>query len=176
MEKNSLDNFICHLSFLKKLSPIHTHPLISIHEFLKPYELLCLEFESFIKGWMWIGKKNHPIILSVTCHCLRNFPHSYTSPHIHSWIFKILWVIISWVWVILKIWCHKHGWVGHAGIEWVIQGWHMSCRDETGWVISGWGRWELQGTDLEMPQGIKSDRTIMEMQDIESLTPKYWKY
>ena len=47
--KNSLNNFMCHLSFLKKLSPTHTHPLISIHEFLKPYELLFLEFESFVK-------------------------------------------------------------------------------------------------------------------------------
>ena len=54
--KNSLNIFMCHLSFLKKLSPTHTHPLISIHEFLKPCELLFLEFESFVKGWMWIGK------------------------------------------------------------------------------------------------------------------------
>ena len=43
--KNSLNNFICHLSWLKKLSPTHTHALISIHEFLKPYELLFFEFE-----------------------------------------------------------------------------------------------------------------------------------
>ena len=37
------------------------------------------------------------------------FPHSYTSPHIHSWIFKTLRVIISWVWVIrkMKIWIVK---------------------------------------------------------------------
>ena len=49
-EKNSCSDFICHLSFLKKLSPIHTHPLISICEFLKPYKLLFLEFESFVKG------------------------------------------------------------------------------------------------------------------------------
>ena len=27
--------------------------------------------------------------------------------------------------------------------------------------------------NLEMPQGIKSDRTIMELQVIESLTPNY---
>ena len=50
LENNSLSNFICHLSFLKKLSPIHTHPLISICEFLELYELLFLEFESFVKG------------------------------------------------------------------------------------------------------------------------------
>ena len=45
MEKNSLNNFICHLSWLEKLSPTHTHPLISICEFSKPYELLFFEFE-----------------------------------------------------------------------------------------------------------------------------------
>ena len=50
LEKNLLNNFICHLSFLKKLFPTHTHPLISIHEFLKHYKLLFLDFESFVKG------------------------------------------------------------------------------------------------------------------------------
>ena len=48
--KKLLHNFICHLSFLKKLSPTHTPPLISICEFLKPYNLLFLKFESFVKG------------------------------------------------------------------------------------------------------------------------------
>ena len=52
--KNSLNNFICHLSWLKKLSPTHTHPLISICEFLKPYQLLFFDLESLIKCWMWI--------------------------------------------------------------------------------------------------------------------------
>ena len=52
--KNSLNNLICHLSWLKKLSPTHTHPLISIREFLKPYQLLFFELESLIKCWMWI--------------------------------------------------------------------------------------------------------------------------
>ena len=74
MGKNSLNNFICHLSWFKKLSPTHTHPLITIHEFLKTYELLFFELESLIKCWMWIGMKIHSIILSVTCHGLRNFP------------------------------------------------------------------------------------------------------
>ena len=101
-KKNWLSNFICHLSFLERLSPTHTHPLISIHEFLKPYELLFLDFESFVNDWMWIGKKVYSVILSATCHSLRNFPHSYTSPHIHSWIFKTLQLIIYWVWVICK--------------------------------------------------------------------------
>ena len=45
----TLFNFISHLSWLKKLSPTHTHPIISIHEFLKPYELLFFELESVIK-------------------------------------------------------------------------------------------------------------------------------
>ena len=55
--KNSLNNFICHLSWLEKISPTHTHSLISICEFLKPYKLLYFELESLIKCWMWIGKK-----------------------------------------------------------------------------------------------------------------------
>ena len=41
--KNSLNNFICHLSWFKKLSPTHTHPLKTIREFLKPCELLFFE-------------------------------------------------------------------------------------------------------------------------------------
>ena len=46
--------FICHLSWLKKLSPAHTHPLKAICEFLKPYKLLFFELESLIKCWMWL--------------------------------------------------------------------------------------------------------------------------
>ena len=74
LHKNSLNNFICHLSWFKKLSPTHTHPLKTICEFSKPYELLFSELESLIKCWMWIAEKIHSIILSVTCHGLRNFP------------------------------------------------------------------------------------------------------
>ena len=48
-------------------------------------------------------EKIHSIILSLTCHGFRNFPHSYTSPHIHSWIFKTLQVIIFWVRVTHKM-------------------------------------------------------------------------
>ena len=44
-----LFHFISHLSWLKKLSLTHTNPLISICEFLKPYELLFFELESLIK-------------------------------------------------------------------------------------------------------------------------------
>ena len=50
--KNSLNNFICHLSWLKKLSPTHAHPLIFICEFSEPYVLLYFELESLIKCWM----------------------------------------------------------------------------------------------------------------------------
>ena len=38
-----------HLSWLKKLSPTHTHPLISICEFSEPYVLLFFELESLVK-------------------------------------------------------------------------------------------------------------------------------
>ena len=72
--ENSLNNFICHLSWFKKLSPTHTHPLISIHEFLKPYQLLFFELESLIKMLNVNCIKIHSIILSLTCHGLRNFP------------------------------------------------------------------------------------------------------
>ena len=48
--KNLLNNFICHLSWFKKFSATHTHTIVFIHEFSRPYELLSFEFESFIKG------------------------------------------------------------------------------------------------------------------------------
>ena len=47
-EKNSLNNFICHLSWFQKLSPAHTHPLTTIREFSKPYKLLFSELESLM--------------------------------------------------------------------------------------------------------------------------------
>ena len=34
---------MCHLSWFQKLSPTHTHPLKTIREFSKPYELLFSE-------------------------------------------------------------------------------------------------------------------------------------
>ena len=112
MHKNSLNNFICHLSWFKKLSLTHTHPLKTSHELSKPYELLFFELES-LKSWMWHKMLNvnwekiHSIILSVTCHGLRNFPLTHTHPlktsHELSWIFETLWVIIFWVRVTHKI-------------------------------------------------------------------------
>ena len=56
--KNLLNNFICHWSFFKKPSPTYTHPLISICEFSKTYELLFFKFKSFVKCWMWIEKNS----------------------------------------------------------------------------------------------------------------------
>ena len=47
--------------------------------------------------------KIHSIVLSLTCHGLRTFPYSYTSPHIHSWIFNSLQLIIFWVRVTCKM-------------------------------------------------------------------------
>ena len=91
---SNVKNFICHLTFLKKLW----------HSFMN------FQNPMIIISWVWIihkmlnvnRKKIHSIILFVICHSLRNFPHSYTSPCIHSWIFKTLQVIISRVWVTHK--------------------------------------------------------------------------
>ena len=96
--------FICHLSWLEKLFPTHTHSLISIHEFSKPYKLLFFELESLFKMLNVTCIQIHSIILSVTCHGLRNFPPThYTSPQDHLWIFDTLWVIIFWVRVTHKM-------------------------------------------------------------------------
>ena len=58
LEKKSLSNVIFHLSWFQKLSPTHTHPLVSIYEFLKPCNWFFLEFESFVKDWIEIEKKS----------------------------------------------------------------------------------------------------------------------
>ena len=118
--KNWPSNFMFHLSFLKKLFPYHTHPHISICEFSKPYELLFLEFESFVKCKIWIVKKslNKFYLNSYTS----PYIHLWISPYIHLWVFKTLWVIIFWVWashkwlnanwdnidsIILSLTCHS---------------------------------------------------------------------
>ena len=97
-----MSRILCHLSFLKKL---FWHSYTSPHIHLWIFETLKV-----IISWVWIihkrlnvnWKKIHSIILSVTCHSLRNFPLFIHIPHIHSWIFETLWVIISSVWVICK--------------------------------------------------------------------------
>ena len=79
MHENSLNNFICHLLWLEKISPTHTHPLISIHKFLKPYKLLFFELESLVKCWMWIGKNS---LNNFTCHLswLKKLSPTHTHP------------------------------------------------------------------------------------------------
>ena len=78
---NSLNNFICHLSWFRKLSPTHIHPLISICEFSKPYKLLFLEFESFVNSWMWIGKKSLNNFISHFSF-LKKLSPIHTHPHV----------------------------------------------------------------------------------------------
>ena len=122
-KKNSPNNFISHLSLLKKLCPTHTHSPVSICEFSKPYELLFLEFESFIKLLNVNWKNIHSIILSVTCHCLRNHCPTYTQPLIpicelsksyESLFFKfksfIKWLNVNWKKthsIISSVTCHS---------------------------------------------------------------------
>ena len=48
-----------------------------------------------------------------------------------------------------------------------MQGWGEVSHIRVGWD----GNYRV--LNLEMPHGIKSDRTVMELQVIESLTPKY---
>ena len=105
--KNSLNNFICHLSWLEKLSPTHTHPLISIHEFSKPYVIIF---------WVRVTHKMlnvncikiHSIILSVTCHGLRNFPlliQIPSYPFVNFWnpviyyFFEFESLVKCWMWL-----------------------------------------------------------------------------
>ena len=97
LQKNSLNNFMCHLSWFQKLSP---NSYTSPHIHSKPCKLLFFELESLIKCWMWIGTKIHSIILCVTCHGFRNFP---LFIHIPLYPFKTLQIIIFWVRVTHKM-------------------------------------------------------------------------
>ena len=36
--------------------------------------------------------------------------------------------------------CSRVGWVGHAGVGWVMQGWGGVGHAGVGWIIQGWGR------------------------------------
>ena len=77
-------------------------------------------FETLWVIIFWVGvthkmlnvnwEKIHSIILSLTCHGLRNIPllihipsQFMKSPQNHSWIFETLWVIIFWVGVTHKM-------------------------------------------------------------------------
>ena len=79
-QKNSLNNFICHLSWLKELSPTHTHPLYPFVNFQYPtsyYILSCrVTYEMLNVNW----EKIHSIILSLTCHGLRKLSPAHTHP------------------------------------------------------------------------------------------------
>ena len=77
-EKISLNNFMCHLSWLEKLSPTHTHPLISICEFLKPYKLLFFKLRVTHKK-LNVNSSTWPTHPTPTWHTP---PHPYmTQPH-----------------------------------------------------------------------------------------------
>ena len=121
--KNTLNNFISHLSWLEKLSPAHTHSLKTFRQFLKTlwviifwvrvtHKILNVNWEknslnNFISHLSWFSE---------------TFPNSYTSPYIHSWIFKnpasyyffeLESLIKSWMWIwekihsmILSLTCH----------------------------------------------------------------------
>ena len=103
MYKNSLNNFIFHLSWLEKLFPTHTHPLISICEFLKPYQLLFFELESLIKCWMELYKNSlNNFICHLTCFKKLSPTHTHPLKPIHEFL-KPLQVIIFWVRVTHKI-------------------------------------------------------------------------
>ena len=84
--------------------PLLIHiPLKTIHEFLRPYELLFSELESLIKCWMWIGKNSLNNFICQLSWLKKLCPCSYTSPQNQSWIVETLWVIIFWVRVTHKM-------------------------------------------------------------------------
>ena len=72
--------------------------LISIN-----YYNLWLYPLNVVGGLIWIGKKIIKKFYLSLVMVYKTFLHSYTSPHIYSWIFKTLWVIIFWVRVIHKM-------------------------------------------------------------------------
>ena len=102
LHENSLNNFICHLSWLKKLSPTYTHPLVSIREFLKAYKLLFF--------WVRVTLKKLNVtciqIHSIICHLswFKKLSPTHTHPLISiREFFDTLSVIIFWVRVTHKM-------------------------------------------------------------------------
>ena len=82
----------------------HTHPLISIHEFFITLQVIIFWVRVIHKMLNVNWEKIHSIILSLTCHGLRNFPLLIThAPCIHLWIFENLQVINFWVRVTCKM-------------------------------------------------------------------------
>ena len=106
MGTNSLNNFICHLLWLKILSPAHTHLLKTICEFSKPYVWVIIFWVRVTHKMLNVNwEKIHSIILSVTCHGLRNFTPAHTHPlkTSHEFLKPYVWVIIFWVRVTHKM-------------------------------------------------------------------------
>ena len=72
---------------LRNYAPAHTHSLKTFHEFSKPYELLFSELVTH--KMLNVNWENiHSIILSLTCHGLRNFPlliHIPSKPFVNFW-------------------------------------------------------------------------------------------
>ena len=79
-EKNSLNNFICHLSWFKKLCPYsYTSPHIHLWIFETLWVIIFwVRVTHKMLNLNW--EKIHSIILSVTCHGLRNFAPTHTHP------------------------------------------------------------------------------------------------
>ena len=95
--KNSLNNFICHLPWLEKLVPTHTHPLKTICEFSKPdkCDLHKNSLNNFICHLSWI-KKVYPT-------------HTNPLKIIHEFLKPYEWGGVGHTWV---------GWggVSHTGV------------------------------------------------------------
>ena len=123
MHKNSLNNFICHLSWFKKLSLTHTHPLKYHSWIFKTLWVIIFWVRVTHKMLNVNWEKIHSIILSLTCHGLRNFPLTHTHPlktsHEFSKPYELLFselesLIKCWMWIelikihsiILSVTCH----------------------------------------------------------------------
>ena len=125
MHKYLPNNFICHLSWLKKLSLTHTNSLTSICEIFKTLQVIIFwvrvtrkitrtfNLINIICDNWWLHTLNM-VECELHKNSLNNFichlswlkklpPHSYKSPHIHLWILKTLRVIIFWVRVTHKM-------------------------------------------------------------------------
>ena len=70
---------MCHFSWFQKLSPAHTHPLTTIRQFSKPYELLFSELVTHkMLNVNW--EKIHSIFYLSLVMVSETFPCSYTFP------------------------------------------------------------------------------------------------
>ena len=73
---------------LRNFAPAHTHPLKTIHEFLKSLWVIIFWVRVTHKMLNVNWKKIHSIILCVTCHGLRNFAlliHIPSKPFMNFW-------------------------------------------------------------------------------------------